>query len=999
MYDPRAKGAKCDVCPLRGGKLIPPTIPRNDNGLVVIGDMPSHEDNRTGRLFSGPSGSVLDGAINAAGCKRADTHTNNLVLCFPDTKHGNDLSKIMGDIKRAHKAGVKVYNDTTKKIGMSKSEYNAIIRAKKREHKQLEDSYKKAHKEWVRKCNAIQKQHEKDLTIVVMRNLRVNDPNDLLPPPADPIYPPEPQPPKATLVVEKAIDQAQAEIQSVDERIAALDKPDALVSPIDCCKPRLLAEIAASKSIVIVGKEAAKELAGIKKNIMDEYGFPRQVEGKPAIVTMHPSVLPGKMSKYHGAFNIWFNRAVRMAKDGLPKWKNHQPFYTPYKVNILLKDLLSNADKSKSHISVAVDVETSGLDPVCDELRCVALTYGNTSLVIPFKSVETAKTILDRQSLALLRKVLLHSNIRKVFHNGIFDQAVLESQVGPVAWPVGDTLMAHHAIESEVPHSLSFISSILLDGPSWKSLGEGSHGLTVQNDKTLWLYNAIDTHRTSECDKVLKDIVEADGLSDVHKVDLEIQNILARMFARGLLLSQKNRMLIQARLETNGIRCYQECLDILERVGAYRSEKFLSALEGKEFTPSIPKHKIAAVTHLGMDKYLPATEKTGTLSTKGDDLGRALPSCSDDAKLFVGKKLDSSSDGSGLLGYMASQKAIATFCQTPTAQDGRVRSSWRQHGTPTGRMSSSRPNLQNIPEWMRAMYVPPPGYVYVGADYSALELWVNAIYSQAGNLLKALASKDVHRANAEGLFNFSFYQSAMEAATKGCPLHGSIHQSKVTLDDHGKKFTAQWSGVSCQECVETAKKSFDRRVLKLTDLRKQAKTYVYAKNYRASDTTIWMRCLLEFPDMQLSEVVAMGSQWDKVNPELGRMADTNYQLYIKRRLKNGMGYLETPILGRRRYWTGKQFSPTDAANYPIQGGAADIVNLAAIRVDPLMAKIKGHLCAQVHDAFLYEVPARHAQTAYDILCNELPGRYKFRDIDGLWSFPVEAKIGMAWNEV
>ncbi len=59
--------------------------------------------------------------------------------------------------------------------------------------------------------------------------------------------------------------------------------------------------------------------------------------------------------------------------------------------------------------------------------------------------------------------------------------------------------------------------------------------------------------------------------------------------------------------------------------------------------------------------------------------------------------------------------------------------------------SCDDPNLQNIPEWMRAMFVPPPGYVYVAADYSALELWVNAIYSGAPNLLEALRSADVHR--------------------------------------------------------------------------------------------------------------------------------------------------------------------------------------------------------------------------------------------------------------
>ena len=64
-----------------------------------------------------------------------------------------------------------------------------------------------------------------------------------------------------------------------------------------------------------------------------------------------------------------------------------------------------------------------------------------------------------------------------------------------------------------------------------------------------------------------------------------------------------------------------------------------------------------------------------------------------------------------------------------------------------------------------------------------------------------------------------------------------------------------------------------------------------------------------------------------------------------------------------------------------------------------MRKLGGELVAQVHDAVLYEVPEKKAEQAKKILEEVLPGDYKFRDVDGRWSFPVEAKIGGSWAEV
>jgi DNA polymerase I-like protein with 3'-5' exonuclease and polymerase domains len=143
----------------------------------------------------------------------------------------------------------------------------------------------------------------------------------------------------------------------------------------------------------------------------------------------------------------------------------------------------------------------------------------------------------------------------------------------------------------------------------------------------------------------------------------------------------------------------------------------------------------------------------------------------------------------------------------------------------------------------------------------------------------------------------------------------------------------------------------------------------------------------------------LGQQWKKVNPQISQQAKINENLYYQRRLKHGVGWLESPILGRRRYWTGKDFGPTDAANYPIQSAAADIVNGALIAIDPDAMRLGARLVAQVHDSLVYEVPEHNADAMKALLVNRMPGAYKFRGIEGVWSFPVDAKVGKFWSEV
>lgn len=144
----------------------------------------------------------------------------------------------------------------------------------------------------------------------------------------------------------------------------------------------------------------------------------------------------------------------------------------------------------------------------------------------------------------------------------------------------------------------------------------------------------------------------------------------------------------------------------------------------------------------------------------------------------------------------------------------------------------------------------------------------------------------------------------------------------------------------------------------------------------------------------------MMQAWNTMNPEIKAKAHESYELYHYRKLKEGIGYLKSPIFGRRRYWSGGEFKLTDASNYPIQAGGADIVNEAITRIGPPLKKIGVDLVWQVHDDFGCEAPDDRADEALGILYRELPGKYVFQDgMPGVWSFPVEGAIGQYWDEV
>lgn len=1002
-YDPEKCGALCRQCVYYGRRPMAPAGPV-DSTFVVLDEQPTSRDVERGSVLRGPAGEVLDMALARAGLARAKVRVTCVVLCAATD---DDEKAVNKEIKAANKV---------------------VVREYKQQAKSVESAIKRRNKEyarWVKKCDTLRAKHAALLAKMAASTTKLS----------------------ARAAREKARIEKAGGVYEGEEAVLALPPPLVLppeppclelvlpagdpalqLTPTECCAPRLALELESAQTILMLGKRAMEAAMGREVAQLDEQGFPVVLsQGRNGVGIPHPAAVLHGMAKYAGALSLWVGRAVRQWRTGLVLLRDPSPFYTGWRVALVLREALTMAHERQAcgarPLDVAIDVETDSLDVAFCTLRCVGIAFGDVTAVVAVHSI-TGEPLMDKVSMDRLRLLLLHPYVRKVFHNGMYDHPVLEHRVGRIEGPVVDTMLMHHLIESEVPHSLSFVSSLLLDGVSWKSLGDGTHGLSVKDDRQLWLYNSIDVSRTLRLVPPLEDMLEQDGLTGLNEITSKLLPIAARMGGRGMLINRETQARIRTRLVTEHARCVEEMHAILAKYG----------VDVATFDANKPSCRAAAWVALDIVKHLGKTP-TGEIKATGDDLMRALPNVSDDARAFIGSKFGPTHNGSGYLGAQSTQKAISTFCDVEPSPDGRLRSSWKIHGAVTGRLSCEGPNLMNIPEWLREMYEAPEGYVYVAADYSALELWIVAIYTGAVNLLKALQSADVHRTNAEGLFGLNFAEKLAEAAAVGCNVHGNFELAEImslahaadlytaahgeaapedkaiyawlrtqlpdrhyVLVDAGKKFKCVWRS-ECSTCSEWAESAFDLMVTKLNKLRNQAKRYVYGANYGGGDTTIWLKLIIEFPTLRLEDVMFLSAQWKKVNPQIGARARANENLYHQRRLKHGVGWLESPILGRRRYWTAKDFGPTDAANFPIQSAGADIINIALVALNAEAERHGARLVAQVHDSLVYEVPVRQAEAVKHLLETKMRGPYKFRGIDGEWEFPVEAKIGKRWSEV
>lgn len=318
-----------------------------------------------------------------------------------------------------------------------------------------------------------------------------------------------------------------------------------------------------------------------------------------------------------------------------------------------------------------------------------------------------------------------------------------------------------------------------------------------------------------------------------------------------------------------------------------------------------------------------------------------------------------------VLDFRKAQKVQGTYVDPPLLgrilldEYSRIHPSWRSFGAVSGRFSCREPNLMNLPRaandpslvtdksgktivdnlsGIRSLYVASPGHVIINFDCKQLEMRIAAYVSGDKVMISACETDDLHAANAALLFGGDF----------------------INGNDARKK-----------------------------ELRDLAKTSGFAIAYMAQAPTVYARLIAQGQKITISGVEALLKTMRKKFVTYYEWQDELLHKTIR------LAYVESPIVKRKR-WLGHSPKPTECANFPIQSGAADHMNLL---LPKLMEELPTYarLIAQIHDAAMFEVPESRADDVGAIIREiaEAPVRVCGKDV----VFPIDLKIGGRWSEV
>jgi DNA polymerase I-like protein with 3'-5' exonuclease and polymerase domains len=292
-----------------------------------------------------------------------------------------------------------------------------------------------------------------------------------------------------------------------------------------------------------------------------------------------------------------------------------------------------------------------------------------------------------------------------------------------------------------------------------------------------------------------------------------------------------------------------------------------------------------------------------------------------------------------LLAWRKAQKLRAVYVSgIDVEDDGAVHPSWRSWGTVSGRFSARHPNLQNLPrptpgddspQRIKEMYIPRKGMVFIGYDSKQIEMRIAAYLSLDPALIQAVESEYVHAVNAKVLFG------------------------------------------------ELPDKLVDPILYK--KLRTAGKQSGFAMNYRAGAEAVQKKLVEDGFNVEITQVQAMLNRLKK-----------NYHVYFEwqdRMLEETClsGWMAT-LSGRRR-WFGHTPLPTEVANQPIQGGAADVINRVLIKLARVLPPMGAYPLAQVHDHVLVECPKSKAVKVSNIIQQVAEEPWTIHGVERM--FPIE----------
>lgn len=563
-------------------------------------------------------------------------------------------------------------------------------------------------------------------------------------------------------------------------------------------------------------------------------------------------------------------------------------------VNLLKKQIDSNNP-------VAWDTETTALNLREAQLVGIGCCWGEKTTEIAYIPINhtDGKSLEKTTVLEALRPILEGEQYPKVFQNTKFDRTVFLQQGIHLAGVVFDTMLASYVIHPEASHKLSDLCDRYLTGMrslNYEALGipKGKHigDLAIEQVAN---YCGMDAYATFMLVQKLK--AQLEKTPELYKllIDIEfpLEAVLTAMEVRGI------------RIDVDYLKTFSQQLE--RDLNAIEQQAYQAA--GEKFNLGSPKQ----LSELLFDKLELSRKKARKIKT-GYSTDRATLEKFQGDHPVIDKILEHRTLSKLKSTYVDALPALVS----PATQ--RVHTDFNQTVTTTGRLSSSNPNLQNIPirtefsRKIRQAFIPEPDWLLVAADYSQIELRILAHLSQEPVLIEAYQqSQDVHGVTAKLLFEKEKITS--EERNLGKTINFGV------IYGMGAQRFARTSGFSIdigRKFIEKYRQQYARVFNYLETMKKEAIALGYV-------TTIFgRRRYFDFTSESLQRL--RGSNPKTIDLDTIKLNNTDAQLLRA------------------------------AANAPIQGSSADIIKIAMINVQKILANYQAKLLLQVHDELVFEVP-------------------------------------------
>lgn len=588
-----------------------------------------------------------------------------------------------------------------------------------------------------------------------------------------------------------------------------------------------------------------------------------------------------------------------------------------YKLVDTEEDMRRLCDFFMTKSFLSLDTETTSTNTIDAEL--VGLSFSveeNEAFYVPVPADrQQAQNIVN-----IFKPVYESPSILKIGQNIKYDMEVLMNYGVTLGGEMFDTMIAHYLLQPELRHNMDYMAEVYLGyktihideliGPK----GKGQKSMRDLDPKEVYEYAAEDADVTLKLKNILEPKLKEAGVWQLFtEVEMPLVQVLADMEVGGV------------RIDTDALK--ETSAMLTERMNA--TEKEIYQLAGEEFNIASPK-QVGEIL-FGKMKIVekPKKTKTGQYVTSEEVLQQLKGK-----NEIVGKILE----------HRGLKKLLGTYVDALpkliNPRTGHIHTSFNQTVTATGRLSSSDPNLQNIPvrgedgKEIRKAFVPEEGCLFFSADYSQIELRVMAHLSGDENMQEAFREGyDIHAATAAKIY------------------HETI--DTVTRDQRTKAKRANFG-------------------------------IIYG---------ITVFGLAERLDISRTEATQLIDGYFATFPKVAEYMEQAKETARK------LGYAET-LLHRRRYLpditshnaTVRGFAERNAINAPIQGTAADIIKIAMVRIHRRFRDehLRSKMILQVHDELNFSVYPDEKETVERIVLEEMQAAYPL-------SVPLVADCGWGQN--